>query len=224
VSGVTLVVIDNYDSFTYNTVQLLGGLGAYCHVVLNDRTSLAEIARFAPSGIVLSPGPGTPDEAGITLEAIGHFAGQLPLLGVCLGHQAIGQYFGARIVRALRPVHGKPCAVEHDGRGLFRGIPSPARFGRYNSLVVDPASLPRELGVSALSDEGEVMGLRHEALAIESVQFHPESVLSESGKRLFSNWLQGLREMPVGEARLMSGRGDTLGAAERLAGAPRLAL
>jgi anthranilate synthase/aminodeoxychorismate synthase-like glutamine amidotransferase len=214
----TLVVIDNYDSFTYNTVQLLGSLGARCHVLLNDRTTLTEIARLQPQGIVLSPGPGTPDEAGLTLEAIAHFAGRVPLLGICLGHQAIGQYFGARIVRAVRPVHGKASAIAHDGRGVFQGIASPTWGGRYNSLVVDESSLPGELVVSARSDEHEVMGLRHRELAIESVQFHPESVLSECGPRLYSNWLEGLEKSPP--ARREASAPST----ERLADPPWLAL
>jgi anthranilate synthase/aminodeoxychorismate synthase-like glutamine amidotransferase len=192
--GPILAVIDNYDSFTYNTVQLFGSLGARCHVVLNDRTSLAELEALEPQGVVLSPGPGTPDDAGITLEAIAYFAGKLPLLGICLGHQAIGQYFGARVVRAARPVHGKACAIEHDGLGVFRDIVSPTWGGRYNSLVLEASSLPRELLVSARSDEGEVMGLRHRELAIEGVQFHPESVLSEHGRLLYANWLSELEK------------------------------
>jgi anthranilate synthase/aminodeoxychorismate synthase-like glutamine amidotransferase len=225
VAGVTLVVIDNYDSFTYNTVQLLGSLGAHCHVVSNDRTSLAAIEALEPSGIVLSPGPGTPDEAGITLEAIAHFAGRLPLLGICLGHQAIGQAFGARVIRARRPVHGKACAIQHDGRGLFRGIASPAWVGRYNSLVVDAATLPRELVVSARSDEQEVMGLRHRQLAIEAVQFHPESVLSACGRHLYSNWLAGLGKAPRPAAERQSPvSGEAGGQPERLADDPRSAL
>ena len=191
-ASLSLVVIDNYDSFTYNTVQLFGGLGARCSVLLNDRTTLREIEALAPDGIVLSPGPGTPDEAGITLAAIRHFAGRVPLLGICLGHQALAQAFGARVVRAARPIHGKASAIEHDGVGIFRGIPSPTTGGRYNSLVVDPSTLPAELVVSARSDELEVMGLRHRAQPIESVQFHPESVLSDHGRLLFGNWLAGL--------------------------------
>jgi para-aminobenzoate synthetase component II len=185
-----VVVIDNYDSFTYNVVQSLGGLGASCQVLLNDRTSLAAIEALGPSGIVISPGPGTPDESGITLAAIAHFAGKVPLLGICLGHQAIGQHFGAGVVRGQRPVHGKSCAVEHDGKGIFAKLPKPARMGRYNSLVVDAASVPAELEVSARSESGEVMALRHRGWAVDGVQFHPESVLSEGGLQLLHNWLE----------------------------------
>lgn len=225
-ASLSLVVIDNYDSFTYNTVQLFGGLGARCRVLLNDRTTLLEIEALAPDGIVLSPGPGTPDEAGITLAAIRHFAGRVPLLGICLGHQALAQAFGARVVRAARPIHGKASAIEHDGLGIFRGIPSPTTGGRYNSLVVDPSTLPAELVVSARSDEREVMGLRHRALAIESVQFHPESVLSEHGGRLFGNWLAGLEPAVVAASGLGRSpeRGDGPPPAETLAAGLSLAL
>jgi anthranilate synthase component 2 len=225
-AGVSLVVIDNYDSFTYNTVQLFGGIGGRCRVLLNDRTSLGEIEAIAPAGIVLSPGPGTPDEAGITLEAIAHFAGRVPLLGICLGHQAIAQAFGARVVRAARPVHGKASPIRHDGAGLFACVPSPTAGGRYNSLVVDPSSIPADLIVSAWSDEQEVMGLRHRTLPIESVQFHPESVLSEHGRRLLENWLDGLVRAPerVSSARPASGRVDGAAAADTLAAGLPVAL
>jgi anthranilate synthase/aminodeoxychorismate synthase-like glutamine amidotransferase len=185
-----VVVIDNYDSFTYNVVQSLGGLGAPCHVLLNDRTSLAAIEALAPSGIVISPGPGTPDESGISLPAIAHFAGKVPVLGVCLGHQAIGQHFGAQVVLGQRPVHGKPRAIAHDGRGIFAGLVPSVRMGCYNSLVVDAASVPAELEVSARAENGEVMALRHRRWALDGVQFHPESVLSEGGLQLFANWLE----------------------------------
>lgn len=225
-SGARLVVIDNYDSFTYNTVQLFGGLGARCHVLLNDRTTLREIEALEPEGIVLSPGPGTPDDAGITLEAIAHFAGQVPLLGLCLGHQAVAQAFGARVVRAAKPVHGKASPIAHDGLGLFQGIPNPTAGGRYNSLVVDDATLPAELVVSARSEAREVMALRHRALAIESVQFHPESVLSEHGKLLFRNWLAGLARAQVRPGmRWQAPERSPEGApVETLAAWPRLAL
>jgi anthranilate synthase/aminodeoxychorismate synthase-like glutamine amidotransferase len=225
-TGSSLVVIDNYDSFTYNTVQLFGGLGARCSVLLNDRTTLREIEGLAPQGIVLSPGPGTPDEAGITLAAIRHFSGRVPLLGICLGHQALAQAFGARVVRAARPIHGKASAIEHDGLGIFRGIPSPTAGGRYNSLVVDPSTVPAELAVSARSEASEVMGLRHRRLPIESVQFHPESVLSEHGKLLFGNWLAGLERGLVGSSGLRQSpeRGDATAPVETLAAGLSLAL
>lgn len=190
-----IVVIDNYDSFTYNAVHLLGSLGARCEVVLNDGVSLEEIERLEPDGILLSPGPGTPDDAGITLAAIARFADCVPLFGLCLGHQALGQHFGAQVRRAERPMHGKVCAVTHDGRGLFRRVPNPAAFARYNSLVLDEASLPEVLEVSARSAQGEVMAIRHRFRALEAVQFHPESTLSEHGPLLFANWLESL---PVG--------------------------
>jgi len=188
-----VVIVDNYDSFTYNTVHVLGGLGARCSVLLNDRTTPAEIEALAPDGVLLSAGPGTPLDAGVTLAVIAHFAGRVPLLGVCLGHQAIAHAYGGRVVGGGRLMHGKTCAVEHDGTGLFRGLPAPASMARYNSLLVEPSSLPSTLRVTARSAEGEIMGLEHRQLAIEGVQFHPESVLSRDGDRLFSNWLERLR-------------------------------
>jgi anthranilate synthase/aminodeoxychorismate synthase-like glutamine amidotransferase len=184
-----IVIVDNYDSFTYNTVQVLGQLGAGCRVVLNDQVSLGELESLQPRGILLSAGPGTPDEAGITLEVIRHFAGRVPLLGVCLGHQAIAQAFGARVVAGGRLMHGKTSRIEHDGTGLFLGLPQPASMARYNSLLVDPDSVPAELRVTARSSEGEIMALAHTELAVQGVQFHPESVLSESGSQLLANWL-----------------------------------
>jgi anthranilate synthase/aminodeoxychorismate synthase-like glutamine amidotransferase len=187
-----ILIIDNYDSFTYNTVQLLGELGASATVLLNDRTTLVEIEAFAPSGILLSAGPGTPEDAGITLDVIRHFGASVPLFGVCLGHQAIAHAFGARVVGGGRLMHGKACRVEHDGRGVFRGLANPAIMARYNSLLVEEASLPADLRVTARSSEGEVMALCHVRLPIQGVQFHPESVLSEGGKRLLANWIEQL--------------------------------
>lgn len=192
-----VVIVDNYDSFTYNTVHALAGLGARCSVLLNDRTTPADIEALAPDGVLLSAGPGTPLDAGVTLATIAHFAGRVPLLGVCLGHQAIAHAYGARVVGGGRLMHGKTCAVEHDGTGLFRGLPAPAWMARYNSLLVEPGSLPPTLRVTARSAEGEIMGLAHHTLPIEGVQFHPESVLSRDGDRLFSNWLERLRPPPA---------------------------
>jgi len=185
-------VVDNYDSFTYNLVQYLGELGARVTVKRNDETTPAEIAALGPSHIVISPGPCTPQEAGISIEVIRHFAGKTPVLGVCLGHQAIGAAFGGRVVRARQLMHGKTSAVEHDGRTIFRGLPSPLMATRYHSLVVSPEDLPAELEVSARTrQEGVevIMGLRHRAAKVEGVQFHPESVLTENGKELLKNFL-----------------------------------
>jgi anthranilate synthase/aminodeoxychorismate synthase-like glutamine amidotransferase len=187
-----VVVVDNYDSFTYNTVQLLGSLGARCTVVLNDQASAAELERLSPRGILLSAGPGTPLDAGITLDVIRRFAGRVPLLGVCLGHQAIAHAFGGRVVNAARLMHGKTSRIMHGGAGLFRGLPQPARMARYNSLLVDEASLPASLRVTARSDEDEVMALEHATHDIRAVQFHPESALSQGGAQLMSNWLEHL--------------------------------
>jgi para-aminobenzoate synthetase component 2 len=187
-----VVVVDNYDSFTYNTVQLLGSLGARCTVVLNDQMSAADLERLSPGGILLSAGPGTPLDAGITLDVIARFAGRVPLLGVCLGHQAIAHAFGGRVVNAARLMHGKTSRIEHGGAGLFRGLPQPAWMARYNSLLVDEASLPGSLRVTARSDENEVMALEHATLDIRAVQFHPESALSQGGAQLMYNWLECL--------------------------------
>jgi para-aminobenzoate synthetase component 2 len=181
-------VIDNYDSFTYNLVQLIGALGAETRVARNDQTSLAEIEACAPTHLVISPGPCTPDEAGISMEAVAHFAGRLPVLGVCLGHQAIGRVYGGTVRRAERPVHGKTDAISHDGRGLFDGLPSPFTATRYHSLVVDE-ELPDELILTAWNDEGVVMGVRHRELPVMGVQFHPESVLTDAGAALLHNFL-----------------------------------
>ena len=187
-----LLVIDNYDSFTYNLVQYLGELGAELCVRRNDEVTVEEIEReLRPEKIVISPGPGRPAEAGVTTEVIRRLAGRVPLLGVCLGHQAIGEAFGGRVVRAPAPVHGKPAEVGHDGRTIFAGLPLRFNVGRYHSLIVERESLPACLEVSAETRDGIIMGLRHKELAIEGVQFHPESVLTESGKHLLDNFLRG---------------------------------
>ena len=188
-----LLMIDNYDSFTYNLVQYLGELGADVEVVRNDAVTVDDLERLAPERLVISPGPCTPDRAGVSLAAIDRFAGRIPILGVCLGHQCIGQAFGGRIVRAARIMHGKVSAVRHRGRGLFEGLPDPLSVTRYHSLVIDPASLPDVLEVTSwLDGEGEaavIMGVRHREWPIEGVQFHPESILSEAGHRLLGNFL-----------------------------------
>jgi anthranilate synthase/aminodeoxychorismate synthase-like glutamine amidotransferase len=189
---VNLLLVDNYDSFTWNLVQYLGELGATVEVHRNDQITVDEIRARRPDALVLSPGPCTPDDAGITLEAIRAFAGELPLLGVCLGHQAIGQAFGGKVIRNFRIVHGKASPVLHRGDGVFAGLPSPFEAGRYHSLVVERATLPRVLKVSAWTGEGEIMGLRHRTLDVEGVQFHPESILTGEGKRLLGNWIARL--------------------------------
>lgn len=181
-------IVDNYDSFTYNLVQLIGELGAEIAVARNDKTTLAEIAAWGPGHIVISPGPCTPDEAGISIAVVERFAGEVPLLGVCLGHQCIGQVFGGIVRRGAYPVHGKTAAIEHDGRTLFSGVHSPFVATRYHSLVVDEA-VPNELEISAWTDDGVVMGLRHRELPVEGLQFHPESVLTLEGEALMRNFL-----------------------------------
>jgi anthranilate synthase component 2 len=185
-----LLLIDNYDSFTYNLAQYLGELGAEVRVERNDALTVDEVARIAPGRIVISPGPCTPNEAGISLELIGRLAGQIPILGVCLGHQAIGQAFGGKVVRAPRVMHGKTSPIEHDATGLFAGIPSPMQATRYHSLVVEPSSLPASLRVTARTAEGEIMALAHQSLPVWGVQFHPESILTVDGKKLLSNFLE----------------------------------
>ena len=187
-------LLDNYDSFTYNLAQYLGELGETVEVRRNDQVTLADIERLRPAGVVISPGPCTPHEAGISISLIRHFAGKLPILGVCLGHQAIGAAFGGQVVRAPKPVHGKTSSVEHDDRGVFRGLPQPLTATRYHSLIVEENSCPPELEISARVRErgGKtlVMGLRHKRFPIEGVQFHPESVLTESGRELLRNFLE----------------------------------
>ncbi len=191
--GPRVLLVDNYDSFTFNVVQLLGELGARVEVHRNDEITVDEIRRRAPEGLVLSPGPCTPNEAGVTLEAITGLAGAIPMLGVCLGHQAIGQAFGGTVIRNERIVHGKSSPVHHKGDGLYAGLAAPFEAGRYHSLVVERASLPACLAVTSWTAEGEIMGLRHTTLDVEGVQFHPESILTPQGKRLLGNWLARLR-------------------------------
>ncbi len=184
-----LLLIDNYDSFTWNLVHFLGEEGAECVVRRNDALTAAEALALHPAAIVLSPGPGTPDKAGICEELIRLSAGRVPILGVCLGHQAIGEAYGGRVVRAPQPMHGKLSTVRHDGAGLFRGLPNPFRATRYHSLVVDRESLPAELGVTAETEDGIVMGLAHRHYPVFGVQFHPESIATESGHSLLGNFL-----------------------------------
>ncbi|MFL5272023.1 MAG: anthranilate synthase component II [Anaeromyxobacteraceae bacterium] len=184
-----LVLVDNYDSFTWNLVQYLGELGAAVEVFRNDQIDVDGIRARKPDGLVISPGPCTPKEAGVTVPAIQALAGVLPILGVCLGHQAIGHAFGGKVVRNHRIVHGKASPVRHRGKGVFAGLPSPFTAGRYHSLVVERESLPRALAVTAWTDEDEIMGLRHRTLDVEGVQFHPESILTDGGKALLGNWL-----------------------------------
>jgi para-aminobenzoate synthetase component II len=191
-----ILVIDNYDSFTYNLVQHLGELGAglpvarAIEVARNDRITIEEIEGLAPERILLSPGPCTPDDAGITLDVIRHFAGKVPMLGVCLGHQAMGQAFGGRVVRAPYLMHGKTSQILHDGRTVFEGVENPFTATRYHSLIVDRASVPPILEVSATTSDGLVMGLRHREFICEGVQFHPESIMTAAGKRLLGNFLK----------------------------------
>jgi anthranilate synthase/aminodeoxychorismate synthase-like glutamine amidotransferase len=183
-----ILVIDNYDSFTYNLVQYLGEMGQDLQIFRNDKITVEEVAARRPDKIVVSPGPCDPEHAGISIEAIRRFAGQIPILGVCLGHQSIGQAFGGRIVRADRLMHGKTSPIRHDGRGVFAGMPDPFLATRYHSLLVDRNSLPSCLEISAETAEGEIMGLRHRSLPVEGVQFHPESVLTEQGKQILKNF------------------------------------
>jgi anthranilate synthase/aminodeoxychorismate synthase-like glutamine amidotransferase len=187
-----VLVIDNYDSFTFNLVQYLGELGAETRVVKNDAIDVAGIENDAPSGVLISPGPCTPNEAGVSLACIAALSPKLPILGVCLGHQSIGQAFGGKVVRAGRLMHGKTSPIHHDGRGVFAELPSPFEATRYHSLLVERASVPACLEISAWTEEGEIMGLRHKTLRVEGVQFHPESILTLVGKRLVGNWLRGL--------------------------------
>jgi len=183
-------VLDNYDSFTYNLVQYMGELGAEMTIRRNDELTVEEVEALEPERILLSPGPCTPNEAGISIELIKRFAGKTPILGVCLGHQAIGAAFGGDVVRAPRLMHGKTSEIEHDGKTIFSGIESPMSCTRYHSLIVSEKNLPAELEISARTEDGTIMGLRHREFAVEGVQFHPESVLTGDGKRLIKNFLE----------------------------------
>jgi anthranilate synthase/aminodeoxychorismate synthase-like glutamine amidotransferase len=184
-----LLLIDNYDSFTYNLVQAFLVLGADVHVYRNDAMTVAEALAFAPSHLCISPGPGTPYDAGVSMDMIRAFAGRLPVLGVCLGHQSIVEVFGGKVVRAGRLMHGKTSIIQHDGRTLFEGLPQPCEVGRYHSLIAAPETLPPELEVSARTAEDEIMGVRHRTLMVEGVQFHPESILTPDGPALMKNFL-----------------------------------
>jgi anthranilate synthase component 2 len=185
-----LIMIDNYDSFTYNLVQYFGELGEEVRTFRNDEISLEQIAALQPERICISPGPCTPHEAGISVPVLQHFAGRVPILGVCLGHQAIGAAFGGKVVRAQEVMHGKTSLIQHTGAGVFRGLPSPYTVTRYHSLAIERASLPQCLEVTAWTEDGEIMGVRHRTLAVQGVQFHPESILSEHGHALLRNFLE----------------------------------
>ena len=184
-----VLVIDNYDSFVYNLVQYLGEFGQDIKVVRNDKIRMFEIEQLVPTHILISPGPCTPTEAGVSLDVIQHFKGTIPMLGVCLGHQAIGQTFGGRVIRAQRPVHGKVSTIFHDGQGVFAGIVNPFKATRYHSLLLERESLPSCLEITAQTEEGEIMGVRHREFPIEGVQFHPESILTEHGHVMMQNFL-----------------------------------
>jgi len=188
-----LLMIDNYDSFTYNLVQYLGELGEDLRVYRNDKITIAEIEKMAPEGIIISPGPCTPKEAGISVETIKQFAGKIPILGVCLGHQSIGEAFGGDVIRADRLMHGKTSMIHHDGKTIFKGLPNPFVATRYHSLIVKKSTLPKCLEISAETKEGEIMGLRHREFMVEGVQFHPESILTTSGKDLLGNFTKMMR-------------------------------
>ncbi|WP_350282163.1 aminodeoxychorismate/anthranilate synthase component II [Nitrosomonas sp.] len=186
-----LLMIDNYDSFTYNLVQYLGELGEEVMVIRNDETTVEAARQLNPAGIIISPGPCTPDEAGISVDLIKQLSEIIPILGVCLGHQSIGQAFGGRIVRAEKVMHGKTSLVFHDGKGIFQGVPDPFVATRYHSLVIERSSIPDCLEISAWTEDNEIMGVRHRTLSVEGVQFHPESILSEHGHLLLGNFLHG---------------------------------
>ncbi len=188
-----LLMIDNYDSFTYNLVQYFGELGEDVAVHRNDEITLEQIERLKPARIVVSPGPCTPNEAGVSVPLIKAFAGKIPILGVCLGHQSIGQAFGGKVVHARQLMHGKTSQIQHEGAGVFRGLPQPFSATRYHSLVIERAGMPDCLAITAWTDDGEIMGVRHKQLAVEGVQFHPESILTEHGHRMLKNFLEEKR-------------------------------
>lgn len=200
-----VLLIDNYDSFVFNLAQYIGILGVEFRVLRNDALTVEDVARMGPRAIVISPGPGRPEEAGVSVEVVRRFAGRIPILGVCLGHQAIAHALGGRVVLAPRVMHGKTSQVYHDGRTIFQGVPNPFVATRYHSLIVDPGSLPPNLEVSAWTDRGEVMGIRLLGALCEGVQFHPESVLTESGLRILANFLK-LAGLEVDEGRLSTFR------------------
>jgi anthranilate synthase component 2 len=184
-----LLMIDNYDSFTYNLVQYFQELGEDVRVYRNDEITLDEIRKLSPDKIVISPGPCTPNEAGVSVPVIKEFAGKIPLLGVCLGHQSIGQAFGGKIIRAKKVMHGKTSMIRHDGLGVFKNLENPFEATRYHSLVIEKTSLPETLAITAYTDDGEIMGVRHKQLTVEGIQFHPESILTAEGKKLLKNFL-----------------------------------
>jgi anthranilate synthase/aminodeoxychorismate synthase-like glutamine amidotransferase len=188
-----ICVIDNYDSFVYNLVQYVGNLGAECVVHRNDKVTVAQVAALDPELVIISPGPGDPADAGISVDLVRRLGGTVPIFGVCLGHQAIGAAFGARIHRATEPMHGKCSAINHDGDGVFADVPDPITVARYHSLVIDADTLPAELAATAWSETGEIMGVRHRTLPIEGVQFHPESLFTEHGVHIVGNALRGMR-------------------------------
>jgi anthranilate synthase/aminodeoxychorismate synthase-like glutamine amidotransferase len=188
--SVRLLLIDNYDSFTYNLVQAFMVLGADVRVYRNDAITVTEADELLPTHLCISPGPGTPQQAGVSIQMIKNFAGHIPVLGVCLGHQSITEAFGGRVVRAPRLMHGKTSMIEHDGAGVFAGVPNPCEIGRYHSLIAEQSSLPSELEITARTAEGEIMGLRHKILMVEGVQFHPESVLTPDGPAMLANFLR----------------------------------
>ena len=187
-----LLLIDNYDSFTYNVYQAIADLGRSLQVVRNDRITLDEIAAGNYEALIISPGPGTPDDAGISKEAVRQFAGKLPILGICLGHQVIGEAFGAKVIRAPLPVHGKTAKIGHDGQGLYVNLPQPLTAGRYHSLIVERSTLPDCLEITATNEEGLIMGMRHKDFNVQGLQFHPESILTPDGGKLLANFLDAI--------------------------------